>query len=151
MLFISTITLSQFNSETKTLYEIYQVKSYSLSEVKNKHTSDWPKPLKTNLTIILQIDSTFNEYASYTDDDVKRTLKVYSDNYHEYYLNDLVNYTSDIKGNILIEFKCVDDKENDCVVKIIYYNKKSYVVIEYKDLIIKYDLTKDITLSKNYD
>ena len=134
--FIFTVILSFLSLSQKM---IYNAENLSVASVINDKASNWSKPTDVDIVVILDIDS--------SNTDVKRKFLIYSNEYREYDLGEF-EYSNDDKNNYIIVFEAYDIyNESECKITLLSIKKKSYLVIEYDDLIIKYLLNEKYSIS----
>lgn len=130
-IFLSFLSLSQ--------KMIYYTENLSMSTVVNNKATGWSKPTDVDIVVVLDIDS--------SDTDVKRKIIIYSNEYRELDLGDF-EYSKDDKKNYIITFDAYDIyNDQECKITLFSYKKKSYLVIEYDKIIIKYRLRDEYSIS----
>ena len=137
MMFLLTISFSQ-----KTVYHTSTFSVATLNE--NSNSTEWPKAEKAEIVLVIDIDTTYDE----SDEEVvNRKVILYSAQYREFILGE---FTSEVdnNGNYAVTFEAVDLNAIDCSVKLIYLNKKSYIIIQYSDVAVKYTLKKGTSVSE---
>jgi hypothetical protein len=136
MMFFLTLSFSQ-----KTVYHTSTCSVASLNE--DSKTIEWPKSEKVEIVLVLDVDTTYDE----SDDEVvNRKIILYSAQYREFILGEFTT-ESDNSGNAVVIFDATDLDGIQCSVKLIYLNKKSYVIIQYSDVAVKYTLKKGSSTS----
>jgi len=147
-MFLSVISFTQKTESVlykKSNKTIYQVKKYSVARINkdNKYIT-WPKSKKTKFVAIINIDTIIDYNDNLTS---IIGISIFSSQYQQYTLNDIVNKQENSKGDIFIEFESTDLYEVECSVKVYYYDNKIYLIIEYSNFAIKYEFYKNPTES----
>lgn len=118
---------------------VYRTETLSMSSITNGKIAGWSKEEDVDIVIVLDIDS--------SGVDVKRSMLIYSAEYREFELGEF-EYSYDDKGNYLIVFEAYDTyNDMDCKITIFSTKKKSYLVVEYDKIAVRYLLDKKYSIS----